>query len=224
MDKSVAAIVPIKEHSERVPRKNFRDFNGRPLYHWIIETLEETSEVDKIIINTDSETVIEKAPKLFDVQISERPKELRGDYVSMNNIISYEVENNSADIYIQTHCTNPLLSSDTVSECLEKFAHSEDSDALFTVTRHQKMLYDEDLKPINHEPDNLMRTQDLPPVYEENSNVYIFTESTIQNVSQRTGKNPMVHEMDEIESIDIDTKTDFMMAEYFHRKTVLDSE
>ena len=121
MESHVIAIVPIKQHSERVPRKNFRDFNGKPLYYWILETLQDTPEVDEIIINTDAEQVIEAATDKFDVMISERPDELQGDFVSMNKIIRYEIERNDADIFIQTHCTNPLLQSPTISEALNEF-------------------------------------------------------------------------------------------------------
>jgi len=216
MESHVIAIVPIKQHSERVPRKNFRDFNGKPLYYWILETLRDTPEVDEIIINTDAEQVIEAATDKFDVMISERPDELQGDFVSMNKIIRYEIERNDADIFIQTHCTNPLLQSATISEALNEFVASDDADSLFTVTKHQKMLYDEDLEPINHDPYDISRTQDLPPVYEDNSNLFVFTEETIGNTGCRIGKDPMVYEMDEVESIDIDTESDFQLAEYFH--------
>lgn len=218
MDNHVTAIVPIKKHSERVRKKNFRDFNGKPLYHWIVETLENTPEVDEIIINTDADQVIKQAADKFDVVISERPDELRGDLVSMNKIIRYEVERNEADLFLQTHCTNPLLQSATISEALNEFIASDDSDSLFTVTKHQKMLYNEDMEPINHDPYNLSRTQDLPPVYEDNSNLFIFTAEAIENSGCRIGKNPTTYEMDEIESIDIDTESDFQLAEYFHDK------
>jgi CMP-N-acetylneuraminic acid synthetase len=136
----------------------------------------------------------------------------------MNDIIEYEVERNEADLFIQTHCTNPLLQSTTISKAIDKFMSSEDADSLFTVTKQQKMLYDEDLEPINHDPYKLSRTQDLPPIYEDNSNLFVFTEETIENIGSRIGEDPMIYEMDEIESIDIDTKTDFQMAEYFHDK------
>jgi len=218
MEQTVKALLPIKENSERVPEKNFRDFNGRPLYHWMVDTLSETEEIDTIIINTDAEQIIKNAPEKFDVEVSVRPDELRGDHTSMNKIIEYEVNRSDADIFLQTHCTNPLLKSETISSAVQKFVKSEDSDALFTVTRHQKMLYDENLNPINHDPDELIRTQDLPPVYEDNSNLFVFTEETIKRMGRRTGENPIIYEMDEIESIDIDTHSDFEMAEYFHKK------
>jgi CMP-N-acetylneuraminic acid synthetase len=78
------------------------------------------------------------------------------------------------------------------------------------------MLYGDNLNPLNHNPEELVRTQDLPPVYEDNSNLYIFPKKTIKQVGARIGESPLIYEMDEIESIDIDIMTDFKMAEYFH--------
>ena len=219
MTSSVTAIVPIKENSERVPGKNFKDFNGKPLYHWIVGTLDDCEEVDKIMINTDAEQVMENAEDLSDkVEVSERPERLRGDGVSMNKIIEYEVGRNDADLFLQTHCTNPLLETSTISGAIEKFADSDEHDSLFAVTRHQGFFYDEDMNPINHDPDKIQKTQDLPPIYEDNSNIFLFTEETIEENGGRIGNDPLNIEIDEIESMDIDYPEDFRMAEYFHRE------
>jgi N-acylneuraminate cytidylyltransferase len=217
MDQNITAIVPIKKHSERLPRKNFRDFNGRPLYHWILKTLENTPEISNIVVNTDADKIITNAPDMFDVDVSERPQELRGDLVG-SRIYEYEINRNNSDIYLLTHCTNPLLKSSTISKAINKYIQNESSDSLFAVTRHQKMLYDQDLEPINHDPQNIVRTQDLPPIYEDNSNIYLFTEESFERAGGRIGESPMIFEMNEIESIDIDYREDFEMAEYFHRK------
>jgi len=216
--KKVTAIVPIKRHSQRVPFKNFRDFNGKPLYHWIITTLIKTERVNDIVINTDSVYEINKTSDFSDVILSERPKKLRGDHISMNEIISYEVSKHDSDVFIQTHCTNPLLKSKTIDAGIDLFESQQETDSLLTVTKHQKMFYKDDFEPINHDPYNLIRTQDLPPIYENNSNMFIFTEDTLQKTDARIGLNPTYYEIDEIESIDIDTESDYELALYFHKK------
>lgn len=217
MDSSVVALVPIKEHSERVPEKNFREFNGRPLYHWILHTLEATEAVDDIVVNTDSEELVESIPREFDARTLERPAELRGDTVSMNEIILHDVEQVDADVYLQTHCTNPLLRPETVQEAAEKFISSSGHDSLFSVTPIQTRLWNADVEPINHRRDELKRTQDLPPVYEENSNMYFFTQSSVTSRQNRIGDSPMIFEMEAEEAIDIDYPIDFRTAEFLHR-------
>jgi len=213
-NREVVALVPMKEHSERVPGKNTRLFSGKPLFHHIIGTLEATYAIDKVVVDTDSEIIAEEAKSLFPkVQVIERPQELRGDLVSMNKLIAYDISHVASDIYLQTHTTNPLLRSKTISDALRAFARSEEYDSLFTVNRVQTRLYTADGAPINHNPNELIRTQDLPPVYEENSCLYIFTSESFSKHQRRIGSKPLMYETDRIESIDIDDEYTFRLAE-----------
>lgn len=218
MAKNVTALVPIKEHSERVPQKNFRDFNGRPLYHWILNTLQATEIVDETLVDTDSETVMSEASEEFDVTVIERPEELRGDGVPMNRIILHDVNQTENTTFLQTHCTNPLLRPETIDEAARAFLEDDERDSLFSTTRLQTRLWTEDVEPLNHERDELKRTQDLPPVYEENSNMYFFTQSSVESRGNRIGDEPTIFEMDEREAVDIDEPADFERAEFLHRR------
>lgn len=214
-NRKVTALIPIKEHSERVKNKNFRPFIGKPLYHHILETLDHTYAVDDIIINTDSYIVMNEAPKLSaKIIIHERPEELQGDFVSVNKIIAHDIEKAESDIFIQTHATNPLLKAETIAGALKKFIESEDKyDSVFSVNRFQSRFYDSNGKAINHNPDELIRTQDLSPIYEENSNFYIFTNDSFTKYKRRIGDQPLLFEISKIESIDIDDEFSFKLAE-----------
>jgi CMP-N-acetylneuraminic acid synthetase len=218
MSNMLSAIVPMKGHSERVPNKNVRSFNGKPLFHWILATLEESSVVDEIIVDTDSEEIAEGAQKEFDVRVIERPEHLRGDEVPMNDILLHDVTEIDSECFLQTHCTNPLLRPETISAAYEAFQASENADSLFSLTPHQVRLWDTDVEPINHERDKLLPTQKLEPVYEENSNIYLFTQSSIEERENRIGFEPMTFEMEPIEAVDIDEPIDFKMAEWLHRE------
>jgi CMP-N-acetylneuraminic acid synthetase len=213
--RKVTALIPIKEHSERVKNKNFKDFSGKPLYHHILETLENTYAVDKVIINTDSHVVANEAPQLFrKVKIHQRPKELLGDFVSVNKIIAFDLEHSESDIYLQTHATNPLLKSETIADALKEFIDKEDTyDSVFSVNQFQSRFYDKEGKAINHNPNELIRTQDLDPMYEENSNFYIFTKNSFSINGKRIGVNPLLYPMSKMESIDIDDQFSFHLAE-----------
>jgi N-acylneuraminate cytidylyltransferase len=211
----LVALVPMKGHSERVPNKNLRTFNGRPLCHWVLNTLDATPEVDEIVVNTDSEEIAAEAER-FGATAFERPEALRGDYVEMNDILLHDVRRTDSDLYLQTHCTNPLLRSGTVSEAVVAF-EEQDCDSLFSVTPLQTRLWDADGEPINHRRDELKRTQDLPPVYEENSNLYVFTGESIERRDNRIGDDPAMFPMEAFEAIDIDELIDFRIAEMLHR-------
>ena len=119
----IVALLPMKAHSERVKSKNFKNFNGKPLFSWMLDTLIAIKEIDHVIINTDArETLLEKGLIETDrVIIRNRKQEICGDTISMNLIIQDDIENFNADIYLMTHTTNPLISGNTIKEALESF-------------------------------------------------------------------------------------------------------
>jgi len=214
-NRKVTALVPIKDHSERVKGKNFRDFCGKPLYHHIIHTLDRVYAVDEIAIDTDSIRVIAEAPKLsHKVKLIERPAELCGDFVSTNRIFEYDLSQTEAEIYIQTHTTNPLLKAETIAKAIAKYISREDEyDSLFFVNKYQSRFYMQDGTPVNHDPENLIRTQDLPPLYEENSTLYVFTKESFKKKGRRIGTKPYMYVTPPIESMDIDDEFTFRITE-----------
>lgn len=222
MSSEVTAIVPIKANSERLPNKNFRIFNGRPLYNWILETLESVSEIDRIVVNTDAEQVIEEAAEQFDVEVSVRPERLRDEDVT-TEIIKYEIDRVDSDVYLHTYATNPLLRAETISNAISEFKSNPSKDSLLPVTAHQSWFYNADVTPINHDPHELERSQDMEPVYEDNCALYIYTGETMQNIGHRIGENPLVFEIGQIEATDIDVLSDFKLAECLHKQQ-LDGE
>ncbi len=213
----VVALVPIKDHSERVVKKNFREFCGKPLYHHILETLQKTYAVDEIVINTDSGSVRDEAPALSNkIRILMRPKELIGDTVSVNKLIEHDLAHSEGDIYVQTHATNPLLKAETIARALKSFVELEEdgkADSLFSVNKFQSRFYDKSGKAINHNPEVLIRTQDLPPLFEENSCLYVFTKKSFNTHARRIGEKPYYFETPRVESIDIDDEFTFKLAE-----------
>ena len=213
----VVALLPMKANSERVKGKNFRDFCGKPLFRWILDTLLELPEIDKVIINTDARQILSENGLTDNeqVMIRDRKPEICGDLVSMNKVLEDDVNAIDADIYLMTHVTNPLISSKTIRQALNSFQKAQlaqQADSLFTVNKIQTRFYREDTSAVNHDPDNLVRTQDLEPWYEENSNLYIFSKESFAKTNARIGKHPMMHSMSKLESIDIDEPEDWDMA------------
>ena len=116
----VTALVPMKGHSERVPNKNLRPFCGRPLCHWTILNLQKSHYVKDVVVNTDSPEIAETIRQNFDrVKIIDRPNEIRGDFVSMNIIIAYDLSQLPGEHFLQTHSTNPLLNAETIDEGID---------------------------------------------------------------------------------------------------------
>ena len=211
----IAALVPMRHHSERVPGKNYRMFAGHPLYHYIINALLNCPLVSEIAIDTDSPIILEDAVRNFpQVKLIKRPQHLRADTIPMNDVLLYDVAQINADYYIQTHSTNPLLRPRTITRAIEKFLEELPKyDSLFSVTRLQTRLWDAEARPLNHDPKILLRTQDLPPIFEENSNVYIFSREVLETYRNRIGRHPLMFEINRIEAWDIDEELDFRFAE-----------
>ena len=216
---TIVALLPMRHDSERVPGKNYRLFAGRPLYHHVLESLLSCPMINTVVIDTDSPFIHGDAAGTFpQVRIIERPIHLRGGEIPMNEILLNDVSQIHADFYLQTHSTNPLLRPETVNGAIDRFLENYPShDSLFTVTRLQTRLWDSSGKPLNHAPNVLLRTQDLPPVYEENSNLYIFTRRSLEEHRNRIGERPLMFEVDRIEAWDIDEETDFLVAESLYR-------
>lgn len=219
----VAALLPMKGNSDRVPNKNLKDFCGKPLYHFVLNTLLHSKYISKVIINTDSATIKEDVKTHFGDQIliHDRPEAIQGDFVSMNKVIAHDVSNYQADIYVQTHSTNPLLTTNSVDKAIEDMMQprfEERYDSIFSVTKVQTRLYDANGNAFNHDPKELIRTQDLPPLYEENSNFFVFTEASFKaSGGKRIGLRPKMFEIDKLEAIDIDEPQDFIIAEALYK-------
>ncbi|MCZ2128050.1 MAG: acylneuraminate cytidylyltransferase family protein [Anaerolineales bacterium] len=216
----LAALVPMRHHSQRVPGKNYRPLAGKPLFHHILETLRAVPEIDAILVDTDSEPILDDLRRHFpDVRPLRRPEHLRADDVPMNEILLYDTAQVNADFYLQTHSTNPLLRSETLQAGIQKFfAEYPKYDSLFSVTRLQTRLYFQDGKAINHNPRELLQTQDLPPVYEENSCMYLFTRENLQRKKHRIGDSPLMFEIPAEEAWDIDEEFDFEITDFLMRK------
>jgi len=217
MNNKIIALLPMKANSERVKGKNFKDFCGKPLYRWVLDALLEVKDIDTVIINTDAREILKDYGLIESekVIIRDRNKEICGDLVSMNLVIEDDLRNTNADIYVMTHTTNPLMSADVIYKALRLFKDKYKqglADSLFTVNKVQTRFYRYDGSAVNHDPDNLIRTQDLEPWYEENSNLYIFSRSGFFSTNARIGKRPIMYEMSKIESIDIDTHEDWDLA------------
>lgn len=216
----ITALIPMKGNSERVKNKNIRDFAGKPLLAHVIETFSKSKYISNIVINTDSNKIADLAKSVSDkITIHERPEEICGDFVSMNEIINHDIHKVKEEYFIQTHVTNPLLTVDSVDRAIESYFENKATfNSIFSVTKIQTRLFWEDGKPVNHNPKELIRTQDLPPVFEENSNFYIFSKTAfIEAGRKRIGTNPKMFEIGQIESMDIDNEDDFILSEYIKK-------
>jgi CMP-N-acetylneuraminic acid synthetase len=216
----LVALMPMRHSSERVKGKNYRPFgDGRPLFQHMLDVLVACKTIDKVVIDTDSPTVKDICAAQYpQVQIIDRPEHLRDGSIPMNNILLHDISQVDSEFYLQTHSTNPLLTLETVQRAVDTLLKNFPVyDSLFSVTKVQTRLWDSLARAVNHNPNILLRTQDLPPLYEENSCVYIFEKKILMERQNRIGLRPYMLEIDPFEAVDIDNEINFQVAEAIWR-------
>jgi CMP-N-acetylneuraminic acid synthetase len=203
----------MRHASERVPGKNYRNLGARPLFHHVVTALLETPSIAQVIIDTDSPIIVEQTREQFPtVTLVDRPEHLRDGHTPMNDVLANTLTFADNELILQTHSTNPFVRAATFQSAIDAL-DGDDHDAIFGVTRIQGRLWSHDLQPMNHDPLVLARTQDLHPVYFENSCFYVFGRGAFVATGNRLGRRPGVVEVPALEAIDIDEESDFQLAE-----------
>ena len=204
------AIVPMKLNNRRLPQKNTKCFtNGKPLCYYILSTLLKIEEIDDVYVYCSNEEIIDYIPK--GVKYLKRSAELDQDTTKMNEVLLAFSKDVPADIYVMTHTTAPFVNKDSIVKGLLA-VKEQGYDSSFAAKKLQDFLWLNG-QPFNYSLDNIPRTQDLNPLYEETSGFYIYKREIIENLNRRIGNKPFIVEVSEIESIDIDEYEDFIIAD-----------
>ncbi len=204
------AIVPMKLNNRRLPQKNTKCFtNGKPLCWYILSTLLTVDDIDEVYVYCSNPDIKEFIPD--GVKYLRRSELLDQDTTKMNEVLSCFAEDVSADVYVMTHTTAPFISKESIEKGMNAVISGE-YDSAFAAKKLQDFLW-KDGKPFNYELDNIPRTQDLSPLFEETSGFYIYKSDVMTKLNRRIGDKPYIVEVGEIESIDIDEPEDFMIAD-----------
>lgn len=205
----VTAIMPIKLNNERCPGKNIRLLGAKPLLQYELDSLKKTGLCDSINVFCSSEDVIPYLPD--GVDFIKRPEYLDLPTSNFTQIFSAFMEQIESDIYVYAHATAPFVSVDTMKQCIEAVKSGE-YDSAFCAIKLQDYLWCNG-EPLNFDATNLPRTQDLTPIFQETSGVYVFSKSVFESYKRRVGKIPFIKEVSFEEAVDIDEPEDFRLAE-----------
>ena len=203
------AIMPIKMNNERLPGKNTKILGKKPLLQYELDSLVETGLLDEISVFCSSKDIIEYLPEK--VNFVKRSEELDLPTSNFTQIFEAFMNEKDADIYVYAHATAPFITVETMRECIEA-VQSGKYDSAFCAIRLQDYLW-KDGEPLNFDASNVPRTQDLEPIYQETSGVYVFTKEVFEKYHRRIGKNPYIKEVSFKEAVDIDEAEDFRLAE-----------
>ncbi len=209
------AITFMKEHSERISNKNLQTMNGKPLFYWIYKSLLHVKQIEKIYLDTDSQLIKRAVEHYFGhhIIVLDRPDEVKGDRVTANTLINSLLSRIDGSLFLMTHVTNPLLKSETISRAISEYTNRGSLyDSLIGVNVHNSNFYNLFRQPINHNPRVVEMSQRIEPLYEENSCLYIFTRNIFYHHG-RVGQFPIMFPVSKLESVDINTMEDWIIAE-----------
>lgn len=208
----IAAFIPIKGHSERVPNKNTRNLGGMPLYSHILKAARDSLVFDDIYVDTD-DLDIGVGAKRYGAKLLERAEGLAEDWANGNDLIANHADRMpDVNIYVQLFATAPLLSPESIRCCVMRLAGHDEYDSAFTAT-HEPGWFWFGGQPVNFRPGILPRSQDAQTLIKESTGLYAIKRSALQRYRCRVGATPYIHYIPANEAVDLDTEEDFKKAE-----------
>tara|TARA_B100001057_G_scaffold501262_1_gene622812 strand:+ start:5941 stop:6588 length:648 start_codon:yes stop_codon:yes gene_type:complete len=211
----IIAIIPIKNNSQRVHKKNFKMINGKPLYRYLLDNLSRCN-FDEIYVDSDSKE-IENYCKKKNYSFIKRIPNLSKDSANGNDLLNYHSTIIKADIYFQLFITSPLLKISTINKCISILKKNKKYDSIFTIKKIHSWFWFKN-KPVNYKPKILPRSQDAKPIIQETTGIYGIRKNTIKKVKCRIGSRPYLLEVGDEESIDLDNKKDFEYLKFVLKK------
>lgn len=208
----IVSFIPIKLNNQRLPGKNTMLLNGRPTCDYIFDTVSSVGEIDEKYVYCSDEAIVPYIEPYEEkgLHFLKRDACLDGFQIKGLEIIEKFIQDVDADIYVLTHVTQPFTKAESIRNALEKVMSGEYDSAFSAVVLQDYMWMNG--KPFNYDVKNIVRTQDLKPIYMETGAFFIFKKEVFTELGQRIGNRPYIFEIDEFEAVDIDTAEDFEFA------------
>lgn len=211
----IIAIIPIKSNSKRVPKKNFKMINGKPLYRYLLDNLSKCN-FDEIYVDSNSKQIEKYCLKKNYSFIKRLPK-LAKDNANGNHLLNYHAKLINADYYFQLFVTAPLLKIKSINKCIKILKTNKNIDSILTVKKINSWFWFKK-KPINYKPQKLPRSQDALPVIQETTGLYGIKRNALIKNKCRIGKKPYFFEVSNSESLDLDNNEDFKILKSYVKK------
>ena len=217
---SINVFLPCRKGSQRVPKKNIKQFAGfkKGLIEIKLKQLLESKKIDKIYLSTNDEEVLEYAQSLNQNRIilHKRAEYLSSSETSTDDLVSHVLELIPEGDILWTHVTSPFLNANVYDDIINKYEEVkiQGFDSLMTTNLIHGFLWNKE-GPINYDrtKEKWPRTQTIEPLHEINSAVFLANAETYRTLNDRIGTNPFLYELDKIKGFDIDWEDDFKIAE-----------
>ncbi len=226
----VLAIIPARGGSKRVPGKNKRLFAGKPLVSWVVEAALKARRLDRIVVSSDDDDILEIADKYPTILSIQRPTEISGDeslaieYVrhALTSLKTYDgsVYDTVAILQPSSPLTRPIDIDSTIELLEESKADSSVSVMQLDHAIHPaklKVLQKDRLYPYLEDENGRMAAHELPTIYVRNCAVYV-TRKHVLDQGEIIGQDCRAYIMPREFSVDINDEYDFQFAEFLENK------
>ena len=214
--RKITAVIPVRKGSVRVKNKNLKPFAGTNLLELKIKQLKQVKLVDDIIVSSDCDTMLSIA-KEHGAKTHKRSEYFASSEATNSEFFQNLAESVEADYIMYSPVTCPMISLETYHDCIQSFKEDENLENLVTVSqiKHHMWL---DGKPLNYDVKESPNSQDLPDINAITYGICIISKQDMIKYRNVVTENPTFKVLDEIESTDIDTEYDFMVAEMIYKK------
>lgn len=215
----ITAVIGVRKGSERIVNKNIKPFNDTSLLENKIKTLQKVKNLDEIVVTTDCDKMYSLAETLGVTPIR------RPDYYTSNDCpgsenLKFIAEQVDTDYILYTPVTSPLVKSETYEDIINTFRNLDSKyDSVVTMNYLKDFLWEDD-KPLNYDPLNCPRSQDMESVFRLNFGGCLLPRETMIKNKYVVGDNPYWYELTETEGIDVDVPFDFNIAELIYEKNI----
>lgn len=217
----IVSFIPIKLNNQRLPGKNIMLLEGKPLCNYLFDTINKIDMITEKYVYCSDEKIKKYIPQ--GINFLKRDSYLDGFQVKGLEIIERFVQDVDADIYVLSHVTQPFTKAESIKKALDKVVN-EGYDSAFSCVRIQDYCWYQG-KTFNYDMKDIVRTQELEPIYKETGAFFIFRKEVFTNLHQRIGNKPYMCVIDELEAVDIDEPEDFEFAKavvlYYKKKGLL---
>lgn len=224
----VISIVPVRIGSKSIPKKNIKDFCGKPLIYWTLQSLQNSNSIEKIIVASDSQE-INNIVKLFDfnkIEIYNRSLQNSTDISSTESVLIEVVNNfsfNKEDIIFLNQVTNPFVKCQDIDNAYKSYIDNK-FDSLLTCTLSKRFYWSDDCQPLNYDFKNRPRRQDFKGNFVENGAFYINSVQNILKHSNRLSGKIGIYQMNEYSYYEIDDYQDWIICEKLFAEFVIEKK
>ncbi|MDP3735401.1 MAG: acylneuraminate cytidylyltransferase family protein [bacterium] len=234
MNPYILAVIPARGGSKSVPRKNIKPLGGVPLLAHMLRSALASSSLSRVVVSSEDEEVLDIAASLGGREVAlRRPVELALDTtpdVPMLQHATSEIEREmgrAVDYVVQLHATTPFLTAADIDEALEMLVARREADSIVSVyevrdfhpVKMKRVRADGFLEQYVSGTEELTtsRRQDFESVYKRNGGLYAARRSVVMELGRVWGEKVLPYIMPHERSVDINSATDFLVAEAIYR-------